>query len=67
MNGLTRDGTFEPVSRDQILRGTGTGKIYFSCSADYKQPTHSSVEILHAVTSLIDGMQAENRIGLMIT
>ena len=32
---LTRDGTAEPVSRDQIhRRERGQGDIHFSCSAD---------------------------------
>ena len=37
---LTRDGTAEPVSRDQILRharGQGQGNIHFPCSADHEQ------------------------------
>ena len=36
---LTRDGTAEPVSRDQILRREqrGQGNIDFSCSADHVQ------------------------------
>ena len=34
MSRLTRDGTAEPVSRDQILRRElGQGIIHFSCSA----------------------------------
>ena len=38
MNRLTRDGTAEPVSRDQILRHVrGQGNIYFPCSADHEQ------------------------------
>ena len=39
MSRLTRDGTAEPVSRDQILRqaGTGQGNIHFPCSADHEQ------------------------------
>ena len=38
MSRLTRDGTAEPVSRDQILRHVrGQGNIHFSCSADYEQ------------------------------
>ena len=33
-----RDGTAEPVSRDQILRRErGQGNIIFSCSADHVQ------------------------------
>ena len=35
---LTRDGTAEPVLRDQILRHErGQGNIHFSCSADHVQ------------------------------
>ena len=38
MSRLTRDGTAEPVSRDQILRRErGQGNIHFSCSADHVQ------------------------------
>ena len=35
---LTRDGTAEPVSRDQILwRERGQENIHFPCSADHEQ------------------------------
>ena len=35
---LTRDGTAEPVSRDQILRRErGQGNVHFPCSADQEQ------------------------------
>ena len=39
MSRLTRDGTAEPVSRDQTLRHEqrGQGNIHFSCSADHVQ------------------------------
>ena len=38
MSRLTRDGTAEPVSRDQILRHErGEGNIHFPCSADHVQ------------------------------
>ena len=38
MSKLTRDGTAEPVSRDQILRhARGQGNINFPCSADHKE------------------------------
>ena len=38
MSRLARDGTAEPVSRDQILRhARGQGNIHFSCSADHEQ------------------------------
>ena len=38
MSRLTRDGTAEHVSRDQILRhARGQGNINFPCSADHEQ------------------------------
>ena len=38
MSRLTRDGTAEPVSRDQILRHVrGQGNIHFPCSARHEQ------------------------------
>ena len=38
MNRLTRDGTAETVSRDQILRhARGQGDVHFLCSADHDQ------------------------------
>ena len=38
MSRLTRDGTAEPVSRDQILRHVrGQGNVHFLCSADHEQ------------------------------
>ena len=38
MSRLTRDGTAEPVSRDQILRhARGQGNIDFPCSANHEQ------------------------------
>ena len=38
MNRLTRDGTAEPVSRDQIIKHIrGQGNIHFPCSADHEQ------------------------------
>ena len=38
MSRLTRDGTGEPVSRDQILRhARGQENINFPCSADHEQ------------------------------
>ena len=37
-NRLTRDGTAEPVSRDQIFRRErGQGTFHFPCSADHEQ------------------------------
>ena len=38
MSRLTRDGTAELVSRDQILRhARGQGNAHFPCSADHEQ------------------------------
>ena len=38
MSRLTRDGTAEPVSRDQILKHVrGQGNLDFPCSADHEQ------------------------------
>ena len=38
MSRLTRDGTANPVSRDQILRRErGQGKVHFPCLADHEQ------------------------------
>ena len=38
MSRLTRDGTAEPVSRDQILRhARGQRNVNFPCSADREQ------------------------------
>ena len=38
MSRLTRDGTAEPVSRDQILRHIrGQRNIHFPCSADHEK------------------------------
>ena len=38
LGGHKRDGTAEPVSRDQILRSErGRSKNHFPCSADHEQ------------------------------
>ena len=38
MSRLTRDGTAEPVSRNQILRhARGQGNIHFPCPADHEK------------------------------
>ena len=38
ISGLTRDGTAEPLLRDQILRRERKqGKMHFPCSADHEQ------------------------------
>ena len=37
MSRLTRDGTAEPVPRDQIIRHVrGQGNIHFPCSTDHE-------------------------------
>ena len=42
MSRMTRDGTAEPVSRNQILRGKRRqGKNKFPCSADHEQAWQS--------------------------
>ena len=42
MSRLTRDGTAEPISRDQILRRErGQGNIDSPCSADHEQDWQS--------------------------
>ena len=46
MNRLTRDGTAEPVSRDQILRhARGQGNVHFPCSADHEQDWQPSYPV----------------------
>ena len=46
MSRLTRDGTAEPVSRDQILRHErGQGNIHFSCLADHVQDWQHTLAI----------------------
>ena len=55
MSRLTRDGTAEPVSRDQILRhARGQGNISFPCSVDHDQDwqpypvdPHSAIYVDH--------------------
>ena len=47
MGSLTRDGTAEPVSRDQILRHERErGNVHFSCSADHVQDWHRLIHTL---------------------
>ena len=46
---LTRDGTAESVSRDQILRREwGQGNIHFPCSADHEQ-IGSLIRLIHTL------------------
>ena len=51
MSRLTRDGTAEPVSRDQILRRErGQEKINFPCLADQEKVWHPyPVDVYSAV------------------
>ena len=58
MSRLTRDGTAEPVSRDQILRcERGKGNIIFFCSADHEQDWQTyPVEGQHTKVSHIQCM-----------
>ena len=51
MSRLTRDGTAESVSRDQILRRElGQGNIHFPCSADHEQDwQHHTVDPSSAI------------------
>ena len=50
MSRLTRDGTAEPVSRDQILRhARGQGNInFFPCSADHERDWQPS-QLIHTL------------------
>ena len=58
MNRLTRDGTVEPVSRDQILRRErGQGNVHFKCSADHEQRTGNLTRLIDA---LLYGMTKNN-------
>ena len=52
MSRLTRDGTAEPISRDQILRhARGQENIIFPCSADHEQDWQpQSVDSYSAIT-----------------
>ena len=54
MSRLARDGTAEPISRDQMLRRErGQGNIYFLCSADPEQdwqPTRWIYTLLYVMT-----------------
>ena len=54
MNRLMRDGTTEPVSRDQFLRhARGQGNIHFPCSADREQDWQPyPVDLYSAIPSM---------------
>ena len=48
MSRLTRDGTAEPVSRDQVLRrARGQGNMIFLCSADHEQDWQPYPRLIH--------------------
>ena len=62
MSRLARDGTAEPVSRDQILRRQrGKGNIHFTCPADHEHdwqpyPVHpysSSLKVMAILKAVI--------------
>ena len=67
MSRLARDGTAEPVSRDQILRRErGHGKIIFPCSADHKQdwqpyPVDPSLAICDGHTYILELIHLYNQ------
>ena len=71
MSRLTRDGTAEPVSRDQILRhARGQGNVHFPCSADHEQDwqpypvdPYSAIRDDHTYihTYILRGLQATHR------
>ena len=53
MSRLARDGTAEPVSRDQILRRErGQGNIHFPCSPDHEQDwqPYPAILLLYVMT-----------------
>ena len=53
MSRLTRDGTVEPVSRDQILRRErGQGNNNFPCSADHVQDYN--LHVVHTLAICVD-------------
>ena len=56
MSRLTRDGTVETVSRDQILRREwGQGNIHFPCSADHEQDWQPFPVDSYSTLALRDG------------
>ena len=59
MSRLTRDGTAEPVLRDQILRRERVqGNIYFPCSADHGQEWQPYVTIHTYMTVVVEVLSA---------
>ena len=77
MSRLTRDGTAEPVSRDQILRhARGQGNINFPCPADHEQDwqpypvdPYSAIRDDHTYTfwSRETGSAVPSRVSLLIS
>ena len=50
MNRLERDGTAEPVSRDQVLRhARDQGNVHFPCSADHEQRIGNLTRSIHTL------------------
>ena len=72
MSRLTRDGTAEPVSRDQILRhARGQGNINFPCSVDHEQdwqpyPVDPYSAICDDHTYIHTGGKMSKRLGVII-
>ena len=72
MSRLTRDGTTEPVSRDQTLkRERGQGNINFPCSADHEQdwqpyPLDFYILLLYVITIHTFSKLVINRVWLPI-
>ena len=70
MSRLTRSGTAELVSRDQILmRERGKGNIHFPCSADHEQDwqpypvdPYSAIRDDHTYYTPLVGVGKERRI-----
>ena len=66
MSTLTRDGTAEPDSRDQILRcERGQGNIHFPCSADHEQNWQSYPVDPHS--AITDGQFFSSSIYILLT
>ena len=54
MSKVTRDGTAEPVSRDQILRRErGQRKDHFPCSADHEQDWQPCLVVRAIPTNIV--------------
>ena len=54
MSKLTRDGTAEPVSQDQILRRErGQRIVHFPCSADHEQDWQPCPVVMAIHTNIV--------------